>query len=191
MRRVTDLADPNRCQAPSKDGQCRNYAEHGSDYCKYHQGVSTKDQDDIRSYLVAQADVKRRLAQLDSQQDPIRDLQRTISVTHILIERCLDACETNTDLMAASGPLLAMIQRMESLQKTVVSVQEKLDELLPRAAVLELGHAIQTVIIDELSHLDGYEEIVDRIIDRIYSDVTNKQKVLEAPKNVEFPGQDG
>ena len=175
--------DPNQCKGTSKHGQCPNLAEHGCEYCAAHGGVSTKDRDETRSYLLAQADVKRRLAQLDAQLDPVRDLQRTISLVHLLIETHVNASKSDVALMSNCAPLEKLIQRMESLCKSVVTVQEKLNLLLPRSAVLSLGQSIVQIVIEELEGIEGYEQIVDRIINRIFPAINSQQNLLENKSN--------
>lgn len=176
--------DPNRCKGTAKYGQCSNAAEHGSEYCKHCGGVSTKNEEEKRAYLVTKSDVKRRLAELDAGQDPVRDLQRTISVVHMLIETWIRSATSDTAIMAACGPLEKLIQRMESLCKSAVTLQEKLDLLLPRSAVLNVGQTIVKIVIEELQGVENYEQIVDRIINRIFPAINNTPKLLEPPKHV-------
>jgi len=182
----TDAANPNRCQGTSRHGQCPNLAEHGSNHCSACGGVSTKEQEDTRSYLLTQVEVKRRLAQLDTQLDPVRDLQRTISLVHLLIETHVNSAKSDVALMSACAPLEKLVQRMESLCKSVVTVQEKLNLLLPRSVVLSLGQSIVQIVIEELEGIEGYEQIVDRIINRIFPTITNhhQPKLLENHPNV-------
>lgn len=179
----TDAANPNRCQGTSRHGQCPNLAEHGSEYCSACGGVSTKDQEETRSYLLAQANVARRLAQLDTQFDPVRDLQRQIALVHVLIETYVNGSKSDTALMSACPNLEKLIARMQSLCKSAVAVQEKLSLLLPRSAVLSLGQSIVQIVIEELQDVEGYEVIVDRIINRIFPSINQPTKLLEAPQN--------
>jgi len=72
MQRVTDLADPRRCKGASLDGQCQNFAEEGSDYCRVHGGKDLAPARRLKQYLLTKAQDRERLAQFaenDAAQD--------------------------------------------------------------------------------------------------------------------------
>lgn len=171
MHRVKDPADPHRCKGAAPDGQCMNEAEHGSEYCKAHGGVDTQNDEDIRSYLLSQADYRRRLAQLQQHQEPIRELKDAIALTHMLIEKRFNLVKTDADVMAACGPLNQLLLTMERLVKSALQLEQNLGSLLTKTSVLNLGQVMVTIIVDELSELPNYESIVDRITNRLFKSI--------------------
>lgn len=171
MSRIEYPADPRRCKAAAAAGQCREVVEHGSEYCKVHGGRSTKNEEDTRSYLLTQVDYKRRLAQLQAQSEPIRELKDAIALTHMLIEKRFNLIQNDNDLLAACGPLNSLLLTMERLVKSAVQLEHNLNALLSKPTVLNLGQTIVTIIIDELAGLPGYEEHVDRIASRMFESI--------------------
>ncbi len=166
------------CQGTPANRDCPNIPEPGSTHCAQCGGVSIQDPSEMRSYLIHQADISRRLAQLDAQYQPVRDLQRASSLTHLMIERNLDQLNEGKFSAAACKTLDELLRRIESLSKTTVALQEKLHLLLPREAVLSLGQQIVQIVIEELGDVPGYEVIVDRIINRIFPAINNT-KIVE------------
>ena len=65
---------PEQCQGTGKHGQCPNRQEYGSDYCRGCGGVSTKNQEEVRSYLLARVDHRRKLAKLEGPMDALSRL---------------------------------------------------------------------------------------------------------------------
>lgn len=171
MNLVENPADPNRCKGAAPDGQCRAVAEPGSEYCKAHGGRSNKNEMETRSYLLTQVDYKRRLAQLQAQSEPIRELKDAIALTHMLIEKRFNLIKDDNDLLAACGPLNSLLLTMERLVKSAVQLEQNLGALLSKPTVLNLGQTIVTIIIDELAGIPDYEERVDRINSRIFESI--------------------
>lgn len=172
MHRVTDLADPNRCKGAAPEGQCLYLAMTGSEYCKAHGGSHNKDLAETQSYLLTQADYKRRLAQLQVQSEPIRELKDAIALTHMLIEKRFNLIKDDNDLLAACGPLNALLLTMERLVKSAITLEQNLGALLAKPTVLNLGQTIVTIIIDELAGVEGYEDRVDRITSRMLQSIS-------------------
>lgn len=169
MERVTDLADPNRCQGPSVDGQCRNKAQYGSKFCIKHGGGNSNLQEieDQRGFLLAKADDKIRLAQLSDGLEPVKELRDVIALQHILIERRYNVIKDDNDLLQACGPLSQMIVSMEKLISSAHKIEQNLGELLSRNAVLALARAMCQIVVEELEGIENYEFIVDRITQRL------------------------
>lgn len=172
MSHVTDLADPNRCKGACPTGQCMSVAEYGTEYCKAHGGESLKDVEESRSYLLTQVEYKRRLAQLQVQHEPIRELRDAIALTHLLIEKRMNACTDDIDLMAACAPLNQLLLTMERLCKSAVQIQQNMGALLSKQTVLLLGQQLVKIIIDEMVGVPDYEERVDRINERLFKTIT-------------------
>lgn len=180
MRRVTDMADPHRCQANAPDGQCRNRAEHGSKYCRAHCGRDMQPAEDRRGFLLAKAGDQVRLAQLSDEMEPVKELRDVIALQHILIERRYNLIKNDNDLLAACGPLNQMIVSMEKLISSAHKIEQNLGELLARGAVLGLAKSMCQIVIDELEGIDDYEIIIDRITQRLVDTVRQADNTVQS-----------
>jgi hypothetical protein len=179
MKRVTDLADPNRCKGSAQDGQCQNRAEHGSEYCCVHGGKSLQEAEDKRGYLLAKVEERTRLAKLSDDLEPVKELRDLISLQHMMIERRYNAVTNDGELLAACGPLNQMLLTMERLINSCHRIETNLGELLARHAVLALAKEMVAIVIDELEEVDDYEIIVDRITQRLIDTIRNANNVQE------------
>lgn len=179
MERVTDLADPNRCKGAAPDGQCQNRAEHGREFCCVHGGRSLQEAEEKRGYLLAKVDERSRLARLSDDLEPVKELRDLISLQHMMIERRYNAITNEGDLLAACGPLNQMLLTMERLINSAHRIETNLGELLQRHAVLALAKEMVSIVIDELDGIDDYENIVDRITQRLIDTIRNASNVTE------------
>lgn len=177
MDRVTDPADPRRCQGTAQHGQCPNFAEHGSSYCRACGGECTRDEEEKRSFLLAKLDQKRKLARLEGPVEALSRLHDDILILEAMQECITEQCNSHIDVSSNLDRIDRIMARKESLLKTLTTVGKQLDELLPRAQVMGFADYVISVVIDELKSIPGYEQQVDRISDRIF----NPPKQLEAP----------
>lgn len=166
--RVEDPADPNRCKGSVRSGQCWNHAEHGSDYCCYHLGVSTEREERKNLYNLTQARHRIRLAQLKDHEQ-VKSLREEIALARILLEERFNQVKDDADLMAACPMLNQLLLTLERLIKSSHQIEQNLGALLAKPTVILLGQNIVNLLIEELKQIDGYEEIVDRITDRMFT----------------------
>ena len=179
MRKVTNLADPNRCQGRAPDGQCRNRALHGSKFCRAHNGKDLKPVEDRRGFLLAKADDQIRLARLSDDMEPVKELRDVIALQHILIERRYNLIKNDNDLLAACGPLNQMITSMEKLISSAHKIEQNLGDLLAKGAILSLAKSMCQIVVEELEGIDDYENIIDRITHRLVDTVRQANNTPE------------
>lgn len=172
MKRVTDPADPRRCKHSFPHEQCWNESEEGSANCSAHGGRSTADQDSKRQYLLAQVEDRRRLAEF-AQHDHIKSLRDEIGLVRLLIEKRFNLIRTESDLLQGTASLNAMFLTLERLVKSCHNLEQSLGELLSKDSVVRLGQAICEIVIDELQGVEGHEEIIDRIVGRLFPTISN------------------
>lgn len=182
--RVNDLADPHRCKAPAPDGQCKNRAAHGSEYCETHGGIDHLPAEQKRGFLLAKAQDQTRLASLSDDLEPVKELRDSIAITHMLIEKRWNLIRNDGDLLMACGPLNQLIQTMERLVNSCHRIEQNLGELLARHAVLALAKEMVEIVIDEIEGIEDYEAIIDRITNRLIDTV---RKADNIPTNPALP----
>jgi len=172
MQQVTDLSDPRRCQGQAPDGQCRNRAEPEDKYCRLHgSGQHLAEQKDKRSFLLAKAEDKARLASVSDELEPVKELRDSIALQHMLIEKRYNLIQSDADLLASCGPLNQMLQTMERLVTSCHRIETNLGELLARHAIIALAKDMVQIVVDELEGIENYEEIIDRITGRLIDTV--------------------
>lgn len=169
VQKVTDPADPNRCQSNAGGGdQCWNEALPESQYCHRHDhGRDLAERKHVRGYLLAQADDRTRLATVSDHLEPVKALRDSIALLTIMIEKRWNLVKDDGDLLQACGPLNTMLQNMERLVTSCHKIEQNLGLLLARQAIMSLAKQMVEVIIDELEGIEDYEAIIDRITARL------------------------
>lgn len=167
MQRVTDPVDPNRCQGAAPDGQCMNLSEPGDNHCRVHGGRDLAKIEDTKGYLLAKANDRARLVNLSEDLEPIKELRDTISLLHLMIERRWNMIQNDSDYLTACGPMNQMFQNMDRLVNSCHKIEQNLGALLAKNAILGLAKRMVEVIVEELEGIDDYEEIIDRITQRL------------------------
>jgi hypothetical protein len=167
MQRVTDLSDPRRCKGRAPDGQCRNKAVYGSEYCRAHGGKDLTEVEQKRGYLLAKAEDQAHLARVSDKLEPVKELRDVIALQHMLIEKRWNSVKNDTDLLQHCGVLNQLIQTMERLVNICHRIETNLGELLARNAIINLAKELVAIVIDELEGIEDYEAIIDRITQRL------------------------
>jgi hypothetical protein len=186
MDRVTDPADPTRCKGSCGHAQCWNRAVSGYDFCRIH-APDAKDKaamEDVRGYLLAKIDDRVRLAQL-SESDELKDMRREVGFIRMMIERYWNTIKSDNDLIQRSGAINALFLTLERMNKSQQQMEERLQSLIGRSKVIALAQEWAKIIMDELEVLPNHEPVAERIIHRILGTMSRKNKLLEAPIDVQ------
>lgn len=167
MERVSDPADPNRCQGPAPDGQCWNKAVEGQNHCAAHGGDPAKAAaSEARQYRLAQAKYRRRQQELETH-EALLSLRDEIVMLKILIEERYNMIKTDSDLLVACSPLNTLFLTLERLIKSCNQLEQNLGTLLGKAALYKFGMEIVMLLTEELQDLPDFEERIDRINERL------------------------
>lgn len=182
MKLVTDPADPRRCKFSFPHEQCWREAEYGSEFCLAHGGKSTEQAEKKRLYHLAEVDNRQRLAEL-SGHDGIKTLREEIGLVRMLIEKQVNSAKGDTELMSRSGSINNLILTLSRLMKDCHTLEVNLGELLSKQTVFRLIQSMCEIVVQELQGIEGYEEIIDRISDRLYVTVGKAQnfETLQLP----------
>lgn len=168
MPLVKDPADPNRCKGNAPDGQCRNVAMDGLDYCKYHSGSLAKQEKIGQGiYNLSKARYRSRLGEL-KEHEQIVSLREEIALTRLLIEERFNNIKNDADLLAAYSTVNSLVLTLERLIKTSHHIEQQLGTLLSKPSVLVLGQVLVQIVGEELQNVPNYEDVVDRLGTRIF-----------------------
>lgn len=167
MKLVTDAADPRRCKFSYPHEQCWREAEYGSEFCLAHGGRSTEAAESKRLMQLAEISNRRRLEELTGH-DGVKSLREAVALAYMLIERQVNNDPTLLSCCASVNNLLLTLAR---LTKECVALEQSTGELLSKEAAYRLVQSMCEIVIEELQGIEGYEEIVDRIADRLFPTV--------------------
>lgn len=173
-----DKADPRRCQAVQASGQCNNLSIEGANFCEIHGQVGKAELQErrLRHYLLSNPDLQARLNRQAAVEE-VRSLREEIHLARMMVETRLDLIEDNDrgDMLAAFSNVNTYLQTIEKLVSSCHRMEVSLGNLLSKASVFTVGQEIVNALVDELQHVDGYEEIVDRISERIVVAIAKQQ----------------
>ncbi len=171
MQRVTDLADPRRCKGASVDGQCQNFAEEGSDYCRVHGGKDQAPARRLKQYLLTKAQDRERLVQF-AENDALKTLREEVVVALGQLERRLSlANRSDAEFLAAYPEVEKSLKLLAELKKSNLSLEEKSGATLSREQSFALVRLVIEILVDELEGIPDYERTVERITTRILATV--------------------
>jgi len=163
MERVTDPADPQRCQAAMAGEQCRGVKLEGSDYCRIHSSGRRLQERGLRQYYFVKAQDRARLAAF-AEHDDIKSLRDEIAVTRMMIEGLWNSAQSNAEQLAVYGRVNSHILTLEKLVKTCNQIEERLGSLLAKPTLLRVGQEICQKLVARLEGLPNYEQLADTLI---------------------------
>jgi hypothetical protein len=190
MDRVSDPADPRRCQAPDTNGQCWGVKIEGSDYCPIHSGLHQPPEPGKRQYFLAKAQDRTRLATLAEHND-IKSLRDEISLTRMMIEELWNSAQTAAERLNVFGRVRLHIADLEKLVKTCNQLEERLGSLLAKPALQRVGQRICVVLIERLSGLPNYEQLVDVLEADVIDIIRDARNDVEPVLTLQAPSEPG
>jgi len=170
IKRVTDPADPTRCQSVAKGEQCMMQAVPGGTFCMLHGGnkqLEAQERLKVRNYRLTKwhATVDRFTDNAN-----IKSLREEIAILRMMLEERLNTCADTSDLLLHSGPIAFMITNIEKLVSSCHKLEGSMGQLLDKAAILQFAGTVITIITDVLDDEKKISEIADRIIGTIKED---------------------
>lgn len=141
---------------------------------------------DVRLFLIDNADDAIRIAEL-SGHERAKTLKDEIDLCIILIEARWNMIKSDIDLIQAVPTLNNQLKTLEKLVRSSHEFEQIVGNLLSVETQQKFAKTVGQVIIDELKGTPGYEEIFDKIMERIIDTLFNKPPVVEQ-KLLEHPG---
>lgn len=166
----TDLVrsddDPSRCKASTNMRQCNQRAVAGSEFCRDHGGVVRSDPMTKRAYMLNEAQDQAKLAQY-AESETIKSLRDEIAICRMMVERHWNMIKSDNDFIARSPSINALMLTIERLIKSSHSIEQSLQSLLGRPAVIAFAQMLVVAVMDELQVIPNYEPIADRILKKV------------------------
>ena len=166
--RVTDPADPNRCQAIGQHGQCNFVSVEGHKYCKLHDTQHTDEKIKLRNYRLAKW--QHRVAEFGSSNE-VKSIRDEIGVLRLLLEERLNACQDTTDLILNSHTISKLVETIDRTVNSCHKLEGSMGQLLDKQAILKFASEVVTTLNDSISKLVSQGVITDEIADIINNDV--------------------
>jgi hypothetical protein len=163
VQRITDEADPNRCQAIGAGNQCNMLSMDGSQFCALHGGnvaIQAQAKKDAFRYNAAkwQSRIERH-----SDDPEIKKLNIEIGVLRLLLEERLNQCKTDIDLMTHSPAISQMVLNIERLVTSCHRLEDKMGHHLDKSAVIQFASQVVEILSEELQDPEALTRIADRI----------------------------
>lgn len=160
---------PNRCQANTPYGQCSHDAVEGQSRCPYHlRDADYENRQALKAYILSNHEIAHAAGR-HSTAEQLKSLREEIALCRALVERRLNMIEDGNaaDFLAACGQVNTMLLTIEKLVSSCHRLETSLGTLLSKAAVLDLAQEVVGILTEELEGIDNFEEVVDRISERI------------------------
>lgn len=178
--RVTDPADPRRCQAVVQaHGQCMNVAVEGCVCCLAHGGARQArrlEENETRMYNLGKWRAKVSKFQ---DHDKIKSLREEIGLLRVMIDERMAMCQSETDLVLYSGPLSDMIMKVEKLVTSCNKLETHLGGILDKTQALQLGQEMVEIIGRHLDMMPDKDLLIAKISSAI-GDVAESETILDA-----------
>ena len=165
--RVTDPADPNRCQATTPLGQCNNVAMSGSQFCPAHggnQGHDKKKATELRNYKLSK--FKARATELGNS-SAISSLRDEVALLRLMAEQQVNVCENSTDLLLQSGPLSDLFMKISTTVEKCANLELKLGQYLDKEKILGFAQSIVGIISKHITDEDILTKISTEILENL------------------------
>ena len=191
--------DPHRCHGTGPAGQCEFRATPGTHYCRIHthakSAIATVNKNlyelDETAYIKGFAERVNTLGHAPQ----TRSLRSEIGILRATLERVLRTVEDDEGLSFRSGELLALTARIESLEKTSLTLEKELGQLMSLDEAKQLAGELLEVLFKELDGLKEKEQareamgkdLIERIIlsDEVKEDLTELLEPLGIQSSLE------
>ena len=149
-----------QCEWQTASGQCTHDQMDGSRFCTTHTtGGQTKL---IDQYLISQK-VLGDAPQRHAGADEIKSLRVEIALIRALIEKRINVCECDAEIINAMPLLKDSFLAVEKLVTACHNMETKLGHLLNKSAIMSLAQKLVHIIDENLQGVPNREKIVEKI----------------------------
>lgn len=164
-QKVEDENDPQRCQGTLQQGQCRNKAIAGSEFCPMH----ARHEHHEKKRAARNYNLTAYQARLDElvEAPAIMSLREEIAILRMLLERRLNSCQTDLELQANAMVVSELITKIEKVLSSCHRLEASTGLLLDKPAALALGNKILEIIANHIEDEDTLDTIASEILHAI------------------------
>ncbi len=163
IKKIEFDADPERCQATMKFGQCINKITPGSTTacCAVHGGVVRKS---MRNYHTSKWNAR---IQAHAESDFVKSLREEIGILRMILEETLERCVLPVDLVLQSGVISDLILKVEKVVVSCHRLEGSMGELLDKQTIMQFAANIITIIEKVVDNKVTVRLISDKILDSL------------------------
>lgn len=120
----------------------------------------------MKGYRLADSDLRARFNEL-SAMDSIETVRQEVRLLRTLIEDRINLARNEAERITAFQVVHPAISTLNKLVDSLGKLERQTNEVLDKGAIDRMNDEIVTVLIEELCHVDGYTDIIDRVGSRI------------------------
>lgn len=159
--------DPERCNKWQGNHECIHKRIPGSLYCALHGGASIipgNIERSKRKYLGAQW--QAQIGEFAS--DPeIKSLRQEIGITRLLLDKLLQRCQTDSDLLLRSSTMLEMIRTVERLVVSCHGIDAKIGVTLDKNQLVDFGSTVIEIVASMITDPAQMDSFIAQLTDAI------------------------
>lgn len=161
--RVEDPADPRRCQAVHKNGQCLYVAMEHSNFCPMHGG--NKAGEALRKNIKRQYDLAKWQNRMEefADHDQVKSLREEIGLLRVMLETIVQQCKDANQLILWSSKIADLVMKVEKLVVSCNRLEANMGLLLDKSAALHLAGQMVEIIGKHITDPDAIDGISNEI----------------------------
>jgi hypothetical protein len=144
---------PDRCQSMQGNNQCPNLALPGIRYCQVHgsRAMANHNRQEVKNYKIAllRMDMEDKLSS-----DGVISLREELALTRILLEKRLNMCQTASDLIRESTPILQQLALIERLVTACHKLETSLGQMLSKSSIIQFCSTVINIINNHIEDKD-------------------------------------
>lgn len=150
-----------KCTRSGPNGSCPLDAVEGSLFCEKHSNEAA-----LRSnYVLADAKLAEKLSSKPG--DVIYSLRDEVTLMRAMIEDRLNMAKSDAEKLVAYNQVAAWIGTVDKLVNSLNRLEKEVNSTLTKDALFEVARKLIQVIVEEVQHLPGHENVIDAISHRV------------------------
>ncbi|MHC4355566.1 MAG: hypothetical protein ACYS0H_22940 [Planctomycetota bacterium] len=133
----------------------------------------------MRSYQLSSPELRSRFDHF-ARSDALETVRDEVILLRAMISDRLDLTRNEADRIAAFSVIHPAIVNLSKLVETLCKLEKSTHMVLSKEALQKLGDIIVTILIEELSQVEGYTDIVDRVAGRIAAAISESRNTEPA-----------
>lgn len=167
LSKVTDPADPMRCQSNTPKGQCWNKAVIEGKSCLKHGGgnqLKIEEKASMDMYLVDM--YKARIIRQKNHPES-RSLANEIAVLRMTLELKLNSCESDSELVLAASAIGELVIKIDKVVNSCHKLERNMGQHLDKAVLLQFAGEVVALIGNTCKDKEEVRKIGDGIMNII------------------------
>lgn len=180
--KVTNPADPQRCQAVAGAGQCEyRTTVPGGKYCVRHGGKKEQEKLQKEGVRMYQSQVwQKRIGEMSD--DPnVKTLRNEIGILRITLEATLNKCKEPEDLFMMASNISDLAVKIEKLVKSCASLEENSGQLMDKSKAIAFAGQIVELIDRVTQKLIMDDDLREKVVDEISAEILTTLQESSSP----------